>query len=105
MIINLKQAEIVAALKLYINQQGINLAGKTVTIDFTAGRKESGLSAEINIEDGAVPGYTDSFAIRAVPTSKQESAEAPQEVVLPAETGTTETPEAIPSSKPVSIFT
>lgn len=49
--INLKQTEIIAALQGYISQQGINLAGKTVSVDFTAGRKETGISAEITIED------------------------------------------------------
>ena len=49
--ISLKQSEIVAALKAYVVQQGFNLAGKTVSIDFTAGRKESGITADIDIED------------------------------------------------------
>jgi len=51
MIINLKQSEIEAALKGYITQQGISLGGKQVTVSFTAGRKESGVSAELSIED------------------------------------------------------
>jgi hypothetical protein len=49
--INLKQPEIMAALRAYISNQGISLANKEVTISFTAGRKESGLSAEITIEE------------------------------------------------------
>lgn len=49
--INLKQAEIITAIKGYISAQGINLAGKTVVVAFTAGRKESGISAEVTIED------------------------------------------------------
>jgi hypothetical protein len=49
--INLKQHEIEAALKGYINAQGISLMNKDVAISFTAGRKESGLSAEVIIED------------------------------------------------------
>lgn len=51
MLITLKQKEIEAALRLYISQRGINLAGKEVLIAFTAGRKESGVSAEVDIED------------------------------------------------------
>ena len=51
MLITLKQKEIETALRLYISQRGINLAGKEVVIAFTAGRKESGVSAEVNIED------------------------------------------------------
>ena len=48
--IQLKQVEIEEALKQYISQQGIILAGKNVTIEFTSGRKDNGLSAEIDVE-------------------------------------------------------
>lgn len=71
MIINLKQDEIDAALRLYIVSQGINLAGKTVTIAFTAGRAGRGLSAELDIEDAAIPGYTDGTVLASVPTPTQ----------------------------------
>ena len=58
--IQLKQTEIIAALKQYIGTQGINLSGKTVDISFTAGRKEAGTTADISIEDtGDIPGFTD----------------------------------------------
>lgn len=80
--ISLKQSEIEAALKQYIVQQGINLAGKDVEIAFTAGRKETGLSADINIEDAAqtnVPvGTVSADAVTAaanlVESAKQKSA-------------------------------
>jgi hypothetical protein len=49
--IQLKQTEIIQALKLYISSQGINLGGKTVSVGFTAGRKDSGLSADIDITE------------------------------------------------------
>lgn len=52
MLITLKQREIEAAVRQYIASNGINLVGKTVEIAFTAGRKESGLSAEVDIEGG-----------------------------------------------------
>ena len=51
--IQLKQSEIIAALKQYIANQGIVIAGKTVDIRFTAGRGQTGLSADISIEDNA----------------------------------------------------
>ena len=51
MLITLKQDEIVTALRLYVTTNGINLNGKTLGVAFTAGRKESGLSAEISIEE------------------------------------------------------
>jgi len=57
--IQLKQVEIIEALKQYISKQGISLTGKTVEISFTAGRKDSGLSADISIEDNPIPGLDD----------------------------------------------
>lgn len=60
MLIQLKQSEIMAALKQYIVQQGINLSNKDVKITFTAGRKESGISADVDIEDtDYIPGFSD----------------------------------------------
>lgn len=53
--INLKQSEIESAIQGYINAQGISLHNKDVSINFTAGRKNSGLSAEVTIEDSAKP--------------------------------------------------
>lgn len=54
--IQLKQVEIIAALRQYVEAKGISLAGKTVDIAFTAGRKEGGLTADISIEDHDIPG-------------------------------------------------
>ena len=54
MLIQLRQTEIIAALTMYIRNQGINLNGKTVDVTFTAGRKESGISADIDINDTEV---------------------------------------------------
>lgn len=56
--INLKQTEIEAALKGYIAKQGINLKDKEVSISFTAGRKESGISAEVTIEEAQATSST-----------------------------------------------
>lgn len=49
----IKQKEIEAGIKLFLLQQGIQLVGKSTEISFTAGRKDSGLSAEIEINDVA----------------------------------------------------
>lgn len=57
--IQLKQTEIVAALTGYLAQQGIAVAHKKIDISFTAGRKNTGLLAEVSIEDGDIPGFTD----------------------------------------------
>jgi hypothetical protein len=58
--IQLKQSEIVAALKQYITTQGINLAGKSVEISFTAGRNPAGIIADVSIEEAHIPGFSDS---------------------------------------------
>ena len=57
--VNLKQHEIEAALKNFISQQGISLVGKRVGISFTAGRKETGISADMTIEESDIPGFND----------------------------------------------
>lgn len=46
-----KQTDIINALKLYVTSQGIALAGKSVDVSFTAGRGQTGISAELTIED------------------------------------------------------
>ena len=79
--IQLKQREIEAALKMFISQQGISLAGKTVEVEFTSGRKDNGLSAELTIEDTVGVG------------------------AVPAVTPTEETPTDDPVAKPASLFT
>ena len=48
--ISLRQAEIEKAVVDYIADQGITIAHKEITVNFTAGRGENKLSAEINIE-------------------------------------------------------
>jgi hypothetical protein len=58
MIINLKQLEIEQALRAYVQAQGISLQGKDISISFTAGRKDAGLSAEICIDDIEIPGFS-----------------------------------------------
>lgn len=51
--IQLKQAEVIEALKQYIARQGFILAGKTVDVSFTAGRGTTGMSADVSIEEQA----------------------------------------------------
>lgn len=53
------------ALRAYVVAQGINLTGKDVEISFTAGRRESGISADITIEDAVIPGYTNAVSDEA----------------------------------------
>lgn len=91
MIVNLKQHEIEAALRQYIAQQGININSKSVTISFTAGRKETGISAELDIEDMEFSEPENTEAIPqtpvAVPTGliNQEIAVAEAELEVTAE--------------------
>ena len=113
--IQLKQLEIEKALKAYITGLGIDLAGKTVTIAFTSGRKDNGLSADIEFEDaGNIPGYTDAPPVRVVPTpSQQPQAQAFKPVAVPTNVPNTpevptepEAQEAPPApSAKVSLFT
>lgn len=53
--IQLKQTEIVEALKQYISRQGLCLVNKTTEVSFTAGRSGAGLIADIAIEDSDIP--------------------------------------------------
>ena len=47
--VQLNQSEIEVAVTNYIGNVGINTQGKDISISFTAGRKETGISAEITI--------------------------------------------------------
>ena len=49
MLIQLRQSEIEAALREYIVNQGINLTNRQVDISFTSGRKDNGISADLDI--------------------------------------------------------
>lgn len=51
MLIQLKQSEIVAAIKQYVTNQGVNLADKRVDVSFTASRGTAGILADISIEE------------------------------------------------------
>ncbi len=53
MLIKLKQSEIEEALRDFIVKQGFNLDRKTVDISFTAGRGDSGMTADLDIQDTA----------------------------------------------------
>ena len=60
--IQIKQHEIVEALKLYLTSKGLNLKGKKVEATFAMTRKPSEVTAEVNISETTVhiPGFTDS---------------------------------------------
>ena len=74
--IKMKQAEIVAALKQYIGGQGINLTNRSFDVEFTAGRKEGGLLADVSIE--VIEG-----AEAAAPVAEAEKKSLPEAAVAP----------------------
>ena len=107
--ISLTQSEIVNALKGYISQQGINLCGKEVSISVTAGRKEKGISAEIEIEDIDLPQFGE-----VAPATLELVRSIPAELLNPVDLGTAtaqsieEEPETLeeaePTPKTTSLF-
>lgn len=62
--VQLKQREIEESVKGYLVKQGINLTGKAVTVGFTAGRSDRGLTAEIDIEEA--PSATECHLVYSV---------------------------------------
>lgn len=58
MIIILKQEDITKAIRQSLEKQGISLRNKEMKITFTNGRGDKGISAELNIQDVEIPGYT-----------------------------------------------
>ena len=124
MIINLKQTEIEQALRAYVVAQGISLHGKDLKISFTAGRRESGISAEISIDDVEIPGFTNDVYATEVPVAAKaavlslspavvteapavEANEAPEVHVADAaklNEPEPEVPQAVESKPTVSLF-
>jgi hypothetical protein len=102
--IQLKQSEIITAIKQYVVNQGINLSGKTVDIAFSATRGAAGIIADVSIEDQAIPGFSDAAADDAAKPALTVVATSPvaaTEVTAPAEAPEAE---AAPVSKATSLF-
>lgn len=107
MIINLKQTEIEQALRAYVVAQGISLHGKDLTISFTAGRRESGISAEISIDEVEIPGYSNDVYVAdeapvAATVASAEVQEEPQPV--PQEEAQEDAAPAVEAKPTVSLF-
>ena len=98
--INLKQNAIIKGITLYLVSQGINVSGKAIDVTFTSGRKGTGLSADVSIEDSDaqqvthhIPGFSDADGEpmgnqpkpTAVDAAKVDAATAPFDVVQPDE--------------------
>lgn len=56
--IQIKEAEIVTAIKEYLTRKGLRLDGKKVTVSFTARRNNMGLVADVDIDDAGIPGFS-----------------------------------------------
>lgn len=56
--VTLKESELVVAVRQHLENQGINLAGKDVKIDFSATRGADGIKATIDIEAIDLPALT-----------------------------------------------
>ena len=91
----LKQKDIEQALALYLRDQGINLTNKNLSVSWTAGRKESGITAEIDIEE--IPGSSKS----GLPVMNRRDVQPEPEPVL---TTTPVNTEASTDDEPVSSF-
>ena len=89
--ISLKQHEIEVALKNYVSQQGISLYARDVSIAFTAGRKESGISAEITIEDADIPFGDAELVTAGIPTMLLKSEAEMVELAQPTTVNVTRT--------------
>lgn len=89
--ISLKQNEIEVALKNYVSQQGISLYARDVSIAFTAGRKESGISAEITIEDADIPFGDADLVTAGIPTMLLKSEAEVAELAQPTAVNVTPT--------------
>ena len=100
MIINLKQTEIEQALRAYVISQGISLHGKDLTISFTAGRRESGISAEISIDDVEIPGYSNDVCVPdAAPVAKAAAVQLAPVAATVASAEVQEEPQPVPQEE------
>jgi hypothetical protein len=102
--IKLNQAEIIEAIEQYVGKQGISLANKHLGVVFTAGRKESGLSADLTITDAEIPGFTSAapvaIATASVATVETEAAKATP--VAEAQVGATAASAAVVEADPAA---
>jgi hypothetical protein len=105
--IQLKQSEIITAIKQYVVNQGINLNGKTVDIAFSATRGAAGIIADVSIEDQAIPGFSDASADDAAKPALTvvSSTEPGVKAAEPEQAAAAEVQaEAAPATKATSLF-
>lgn len=83
--ISLKQSEIIAAIRGYIQDQGINLEGKIVDVAFTAGRKGAGLSADVDIYTASLVVVTETVDVVSEVSESAPAEEATAEAEVATE--------------------
>lgn len=71
--IQIKEVEIIAAIKEYLVRKGLNLHGKSLNVVFTARRNNSGLTADVEINDAGIPGFSDGSAPQYPPGARSGS--------------------------------
>lgn len=74
--VQLKQSEIESAITLYLSAKGINMVSKQVNMAFTAGRRGTGLTVEVTIDDPKVPDFFEE-APNSLTLVKNEVSEEP----------------------------
>ena len=92
----LKQKDLEQALTLYLRDQGINLTNKSLSVSWTAGRKESGITAEIDIEE--IPGSSKN---NSIPIMNRRAAQSESEEVVSVPTVSTK---ALADNEPNNRF-
>ena len=104
--VQLKQSELVSAVQQFVASQGFNLTDKSVTVDFTAGRGENGLSATVTIEQGmALPDLSgDKPALKVMAPAPAPAAEQAANVAS-AEAAAPAPAEAVAATGKTSLFT
>lgn len=112
--ITLKQRDVELALKMYLSSQGIPLAGRSFDLDFTAGRKDTGLTIYVDIgpAEELAQSYVDAVepleprpvAQKVILDPELETAiyDQEQEIELEVTQATVQAPE-FPEVPPVSI--
>ena len=104
--LHLKQHEITAAITMYLADQGIRVSNKLIGVSFTAGRKNSGLSAEVSIEDAVceqAPTIEEVLAFEQIPVLNIPEVDEVQEPDFP--NAATELLNSMPADIPVPIKT
>ena len=86
MLIQLRQSEIEDAVKMYVTAQGINLSGKKIDMNFTAGRGSAGITVDIDIADAKLselvqaPAPITGSNCSPIPVQHEEAAQAKSEL-------------------------